>query len=324
MKHLILLFCLLIALPLAAAEEQKIILDCDLAGDIDDAFAVSLALASPELEILGLVMDHGDTPKRAQVACRLLYECGLESIPVFVGRPTPNVVGVDKELAGYSNQFYWGEGFDRVKPSEKNAADFIIETLHKYPKQVILFTVGPVPNMEDVLQKDPQALTLAKKVVSMFGSFYMGYGTGPVPDAEWNVKADEHASKLFVESGADLLFAGLDVTTFVKLNEENRIKLLFRKSPMTDALCALYSLWGFESYSRPDPTLFDVVAVGMVLWPDLFTTRKVHVQVVDGGYTVIDESKSPNCRIGMTINTEEFIKRVMERYMKQNFNRLER
>lgn len=323
MKCLILLLCLLTVWPLSAAEKQKIIFDCDLAGDIDDAYALALVLTSPEFEVLGLVMDHGNTPKRAQVACRLLYECGLENIPVFVGRHTPNVVGIDKEPAGYSNQFYWGEGFTQVKPSEKNATDFIIENLRKYPKQVILFTVGPVPNMQDVLKKDPQALTLAKKVVSMFGSFYMGYGTGPVPDAEWNVKADVQAAQLFVNSGADLLYAGLDVTTFVKLNEVNRTKLLFRKSPMTDALCALYSLWGFESYAQPDPTLFDVVAVGMVLWPELFTTRKAHVQVIDGGYTIIDESKSPNCEIGMTINKEEFIKRVMERYLKQNLNRFD-
>jgi hypothetical protein len=56
----------------------------------------------------------------------------------------------------------------------------------------------------------------------------------------------------------------------------------------------------------------------MVLWPDLFTTRKAHVKVLDGGYTVIDESLPPNCEIGMTIRKDEFIRRIMERYLKQN------
>ncbi len=311
------------AFGLFAAEKQKIIFDCDLAGDVDDAYALALILASPEFEVLGVVLDHGNTPKRAKVACRFLWECGLEHIPVVVGRHTPGVVGVDKELAGYSNQFYWGEGFEKVKPIKQSAADFIIENLRKYPKQVILFTVGPVPNMQDVIRKDPEALKLAKKVVSMFGSFYMGYGGSPIPDAEWNVRADVEAAKLFVNSGADLLFAGLDVTTLVKLNEENRMRLLYRRSPLTDALSSLYTLWRFESYAQPDPTLFDVVAVGMVLWPDLFTTRKAHVRVIDGGYTVIDESKEPNCEIGMTVNKEELIRRVVERYLKQNLNRFQ-
>ena len=323
MKHLILLFLLLTAVSIKAAPKQKVILDCDLAGDVDDAYAPALLLASPEFEVLGVVMDHGNTPKRAQVACRLLWECGLEHIPVVVGRHTPGVVGVDKEPAGYSNQFYWGEGFQKVKPIKQDAADFIIENIRKYPNQVILFTVGPVPNMQDVIKKDPQALKSAKKVVSMFGSFYMGYGGGPIPEAEWNVRADVEAAKLFVNSGANLVYAGLDITTPVKLNEEYRMRLLFRNSPLTDALSALYTLWRYEGYAQPDPTLFDAVAVGMVLWPELFTTRKAHVQVIDGGFTVIDESRAPNCEIGMTVNKDEFVRRVAERLLKQNFDRFE-
>lgn len=323
MRHLTALICLLLAFSLIAAEKQKVIFDCDLAGDVDDAYALALVLASPEFEVLGVVMDHGNTPKRAQVACRMLWECGLEHIPVVVGRHTPGVIGVDKEPAGYSNQFYWGEGFDKVKPIKQNAADFIIENLRKYPNQVILFTVGPVPNMQDVIKKDPQALKLAKKVVSMFGSFYMGYGGGPIPDAEWNVLADVESSKQFVNCGANLVYAGLDITTLVKLNEENRMRLLYRNSPLTDALSALYTLWRYESYAQPDPTLFDAVAVGMVLWPELFTTRPAHVQVVGRGFTVIDESKAPNCEIGMTVNRDEFVRRMVERFLKQNFNRFE-
>jgi len=323
MKRIIILFfCFGLSLSFAA-EKQKIIFDCDLASDVDDAYALALVLSSPEFDILGVVMDHGNTPKRAQVACRLLWECGLEDIPVVVGRHTPGVVGVDTEPAGYSNQFFWGERFDKIKPIKQNAADFIIEKLHQYPHQVILFTVGPVPNIQDVINKDPEALKLAKKVVSMFGSFYMGYNTGPIPDAEWNVAADVESAKMFVNSGAEIVYAGLDVTTFVKLNEENRLRLLYRNSPLTDALSALYTLWRYEGYAQLDPTLFDVVAVGMVLWPELFTTRKAHVQVIGRGYTVIDESKAPNGEIGMTINKDEFIKRVMERYLRQNFNRYE-
>ena len=53
----------------------------------------------------------------------------------------------------------------------------------------------------------------------------------------------------------------------------------------------------------------------MVLWPELFTTRKAHVKVTDEGYTVIDESREPNCEIGMGINKDEFIRRIMKRYL---------
>ncbi|HPG38064.1 MAG TPA: nucleoside hydrolase [bacterium] len=301
----LLILCLLSAA--SSAEKQKVIFDCDLGDDIDDAFALSLLLASPELEVLGLVMDYGNTPKRAQIACRMLYETGLEHIPVIVGRKT---------VDNYSPQFIWGEGFDKIKPVNTNAADFIIQNLKKYPNEVILFTVGPVPNMQDILKKDPDALKLAKHVYSMFGSFYMGYGTGPIPEAEWNVRADLDAAKAFVASGARITYAGLDITTFVKWDAENRLKLLMRQSPLTSAICSLYTLWGYET-----PTLFDCVAVGMLLWPDLFTTRPACVKVIGDGLTVIDESGKFNCEIGISINKEEFLKRLLDRYVKQNLGR---
>jgi purine nucleosidase len=311
----------LLPIILNGKEKQKIILDCDFGGDIDDAFAVALVLNSPEFDPLGFVMDHGNTPLRARTILKMLYEVGREDIPVIVGDPTPAIVGVDKEIAGRSNQFLWSEGFDKAKPSNTNAADFIIGNLQKYPNEIVLFTVGPVCNLKEVLKKDKNALKLAKKIVSMFGSFHMGYNGGPVPDAEWNVRADIEASKMFAASNAEIVYAGLDVTTFVKLNEANRERLLMRQSPLTNALCGLYSLWRFESFASPDPTLYDVVAVGYVLWPELFTSRRSYVSVDDNGYTVMDDSKKPNAEILMTINKDEFIARVMERYLKQNLGR---
>jgi inosine-uridine nucleoside N-ribohydrolase len=236
----------------------------------------------------------------------------MEHIPVVVGRKTNDY---------FTSQFHWAEGFDKIKPVNKNAADFIIENLYKYPDEVILFTVGPVPNIMDVIKKDPEALKQAKHVYSMFGSFYMGYDTGPIPSAEWNVRGDEEAAKMFAASGAEITFAGLDVTTYVNLNEIYRNKLLRRQSPLTNALSGLYTLWRYESYAQPDPVLHDVVAVGMFLWPELFTTRPAHVKVIAGGYTVIDESKTHNCEIGMSIKKEEFLNRVMQRLLTQNLGR---
>lgn len=323
-KPLILAVALgIVSLSSIAAPKQKIVFDCDLAGDIDDAFAVALVLSSPEFEVLGLVMDHGNTFKRGQVAGRLLYELGLEQrIPIVVGRPTPSIVGQQTGIAGDSHQFIWASGFERVKPASTNAAAFIVENLRRYPGEVILFTVGPVCNLQDVLRQDPGALKLAKRVIAMFGSFTMGYGgPGSKPEAEWNVRADVAAGQALLASGAALTLAGLDTTTMVKLGEADRTRLLYRNSPLTAALCGLYTLWRHEDYARPDPTLFDVVPVGMVLWPELFTTRKVHVRVTNDGHTVVEENQAPNCEIGVTVQKDELIRRVMNRYLLQNLMR---
>ena len=298
------------------AQKQKIILDTDIGSDIDDAFALALILSSPEFDVLGVTVGHGLTQKRAQVACRILYESGRDDIPVAVGRKTTDVVGEGKKPATYTPQFYWAEGFEQFKPIKLAAADFIIEMLHKYPHEIVIFTIGPVTNMGDVLKKDADALKLAKHVYSMFGSFYMGYGSSPIPSAEWNVRADVESSKLFASSGADITYAGLDVTTFVQFEKDLRLKLLMRQSPLTNALCGLYSLWGNET-----PVLYDVVAVGMFLWPELFGTRSANVRVTNKAFTVVDESKEPNCEIGLSINKKEFLKRIMQRYLRQNLHR---
>lgn len=305
----LLLTFLIAFLPNSYAQKQKVIFDCDLGDDIDDAYALALLLSSEEFEILGIVLDYGNTPKRAQIACKMLYEIGRENIPVVVGRKT-------KEH--YSNQFYWAEGFNNIKPIEQSAPDFIIEKLREFPNEIILFTVGPVPNIGDIIDKDPEVLKLTKSIYSMFGSFYIGYNKKSTPDKEWNVRADVAASKKFMSCGADIVFAGLDITGHVKFSKENRLKLLYRQSPLTNAISGLNALWEYESR---DPTLYDPVAIGMVLWPELFKTEKVHVSITDEGYTVIDKNKPPNCTIGISIETDKFIKLIVDRYLHQNMGR---
>ena len=303
------------------AQQQKVIFDCDLGGDIDDAFAVSLLLSSQEdFEILGLCMDHGNTPGRGQVAAKMLYETGLEEIPVYLGRHTPTVVGEDTKLEGRSTQMIWAKGFDKLQPQKQPAADFIIETLNKYPGEVILFTVGPVDNIGDVIDKDPEALKKAKKVISMFGSVRSGYGGGK-PSAEWNVRGSIAAAKKFIGSGANITLAPLGVTDHVIYPENYLLAVSMRQTPLTDAISALYSLWFRHADWAVQPKMFDGVAVGMALWPELFEFEEMHIKVDDEGYTKEITGKKPNCSVGVKINKDEFLKRMHHRIITQNFRR---
>lgn len=129
------------------------------------------------------------------------------------------------------------------------------------------------------------------------------------------------AARALLASGAKLELAGLDTTTLVKLGEADRMRLLYRNSPLTDALSGLYILWRYESYARPDPTLFDVVPIGMVLWPVLFTSRPAHVRVTDTGMTELVKDAAPNSEIGVTVDQDELVKRIMDRYLRQNLMR---
>lgn len=309
-----LLFFLLLFTTASAAEKKKIIFDTDLGGDIDDAFAHALVQISPEFEVLGITLGDGPTEGRGRVSCRMLYEAGQEQIPVAVGRPT-------RQGSNPPPQLNWGEGFQRYQPIKKGAADFIVQTLRKYPHQVTVISVGPVTNLADAIERDPEAWKLVKEVYSMFGSFYMGYGGDPRPSAEWNVVADVASSQKFMTSGVPITLAGLDVTTMVKFSAERRLQLLYRNSPLTNAISALYTLWSINDPGGRTPTLFDPVAVAMAITDEFVTTRKAHVRVTDEGYTVVDESRPPNCKIGMRVNTENFIDWLTGRLLKQNLMR---
>ena len=153
----------------------------------------------------------------------------------------------------------------------------------------------------------------------MFGSFYAGYKDGPVPHFEAN--ATDHKSSIkFLASGANITLAGLDITN-IPWGAEKRHMLLERQSPLTNAMSGLFSLWSYLHKNKREPVLYDCVPIGMVLWPELFKTRSAHVKIVDWGFTAIDESKEPNCKIGIRIKKKEFSNRLMKRYIKQNLMR---
>lgn len=321
MKKYILLIVTIIAFLNLNAQKQKVIFDCDLGGDIDDAFAVALLLCSlEEFEILGLCMDHGHTPGRAKIACKMLYETGMENIPVYVGPHTPGIVGEHTELAGEDCQVLWADDFDLLLPQKQSAVDFMIDALNKYPGEIILFTVGPVDNIGAMLDKDPDILKKAKKVVSMFGSIEKGYGGGK-PEAEWNVRGSIVAGKKLMESGADIVLAPLDVTDHVIFDDKYLNALAMRKTPLTDAVASLYSLWYRHADWATTPKMFDGVAIGMVLWPELFTTKKAFIYVDEKGFTRVDKNKKPNCTVGITIKDKEFIQRMAQKILRQNFRR---
>jgi purine nucleosidase len=313
---LMMLIVIAIAGTAIAAGPPKVIFDTDLAGDIDDAFAhalIQVLAAEGEIELLGITCGDGPTEERAVVSCRMLYECGMEDVPVAFGRRT-------RLEDSNPPQLIWGEGFTAMRPMKMSAADFIIEQLERYPGEVIIISVGPVTNLGDVIRKDPAAWKKVKKVYSMFGSFYMGYDQGPIPHSEWNVRADVESAQLFMTSGVPIVLAGLDVTTMVKFDRDRREAISMRQSPLTDALCGLYSLWARGNMDAT-PTLFDPVAIVMLLTDEYVSTRDAHVRVTDEGYTVLDESKSANCTIGMHINTKRFLDWLTPKLLNQNFGR---
>ena len=141
------------------AAPEKVIIDTDIGDDIDDAFAIALALKSPELEILGISTTFGDTEARAKIVDRMLGEAGRADIPVLAGTST--------KTTNVMNQKRYGEGGHFGKAVHPNAVDFILDQIRRYPGQITLIAIGPLMNVGALIDKDPQTFLKLKRVVIM-------------------------------------------------------------------------------------------------------------------------------------------------------------
>lgn len=279
-----------------AHTSQKIIIDTDIGDDIDDAFAVALALRSPELEILGVTTTFGDTATRAKLLDRFLAEAGRAEIPVAAGVPTAPKVPLTQRT--YAEHGHFARNF------HPNAVDFILDQIRRNPGEVTLVAIGPLMNIGGIIDQDRETFLRLKRVVMMGGSIARGYddlGYSPPhgPDAEWNIVNDIPSAKKLFLSGVPIYLLPLDATQ-LKLDEVKRAYLFRQDTPITDQLTLLYHQWGQET-----PTLFDPMTIAYILDPGLCPMVPMHIRVDDAGFTR-SEPGAPNAEVCLRSDPEAF------------------
>jgi purine nucleosidase len=303
-----LLFLLLCAVgstwvkPAAAAALEKVIIDTDIGDDIDDAFALALAVKSPELQILGVMTNFGDTETRAKIVDRFLGEAGRTEIPVLAGRPTPPKTSMTQQR--------YAEG-KFTKNSHGDAVTFLMEQIQKYPGEITLVAIGPLMNVGAAIDRDAATFRKLKRVVLMGGSIRRGYGdlgyTLPVPpSAEWNIVNDVPSAQKLFAVGVPLYVMPLD-SNQLKLDEVKRAFLFAQGTAVTDALTVLYHMWGQET-----PTLYDPMTIAFILRPQLCPVRGLHIRVDDNGFTH-EESGDVNAQVCLDSNADIFFRFYLKR-----------
>jgi inosine-uridine nucleoside N-ribohydrolase len=259
--------------------KTKIILDTDIGDDVDDAFALALAMRSPEVEMVGITTAWGDTALRARLVQRFLKENGAAEIPIAVGIAT-------KSTANFSQSRWAQDGL----PFERklDAVDFLLEQARKAPGEITLVAIGPLTNVGAAIERDAAMFKKFKRVVLMGGSIRKGYGDlGYVPDhgpqPEYNIYSDVAAAQRLFASGVPIFMMPLDSTQLM-LDEVKRNILFSAGTAMTNSLAALYYQW-VESNRTPTATLFDVMAVVYVVQPQLCPVTEFHITVDAQGFT---------------------------------------
>lgn len=282
--------------PPTRANPEKIIIDTDIGDDIDDAFAVALALRSPELQILGITTTFGDTAERAKLVDRLLAAVGREDIPVAVGTPTaPKTAFTQRAYA---------DGGNLPPKSHPAAVDFILGQIRRYPGEITLVGIGPLFNVGALIEKDPETFRKLRRVVMMGGSIERGYGWLPYgppvpPEPEWNIMNDIPAAQELFASGVPIYLMPLD-STQLKLDEVKRAFLFGQHKPLTDALAVLYHEWGQQT-----PTLFDPMTITYILRPEVCPVQPMDIRVDQKGYTRTQQG-APDAQVCLNSDQEAF------------------
>ena len=298
-----------------------IILDCDPGHD--DAIALLLALASPEVELLAVTTVHGNQTlaKTTANALRVLDLAGRADIPVAAGadRPLTREPKVADHVHGES-------GLDgpflpppKHRPVALHAVDLMVERIAGSPRPVTLIPTGPLTNIALLL--DRIGGENIERIVLMGGSIAEGNIT---PAAEFNIWADPEAADRVFKSGLDVTMIGLDVTHQALLTPTiaERLRATGRTGVFVAELVEFFSRYHRETYGWDGAPIHDAVAVAHVIRPGLVETKHRNVEVelaseLCRGRTVVDlwnrTDRPANAHVGVDIDAQGFFELLVER-----------
>ena len=288
-------------IPVLLAAAVPVIVDTDIGTDIDDAFALALALRSPEIELRAVTTVSADAYTRALIVCRMLDRTGHAGIPVASGRP-------QRPVPETKGQYQYGLETDFSKrPVAELAPEFLYRMLKADPGKLTLVTIGDLTNVGRLLADHPEAKPWIQRIAIMGGAVRVGYNGKPPASWEWNIRSDVKAAQVVFSSGVPLIVAPLDATTMVKLEEPMRARIFGSGTPLGRELQALYKLWG-----KTTPTLFDPVALALSFNESFCTFEDLRLEVDAEGVTR-EVAGRPNARVALSIRRDDFVKWYVER-----------
>jgi inosine-uridine nucleoside N-ribohydrolase len=296
---------------------ERILIDCDPGHD--DAIALLLALASPELELLGVTTVAGNQTleKTTANAIRVLDFIGRDDVTVAAGADRPLVR--DPFVAAYVHGETGLDGPDLPPPQREPPALHAVDFLAERVSGATLVAVGPLTNVALLLAHHPEARP--DRIVLMGGSIGLGNVT---PAAEFNIWADPEAAARVFESGLELAMVGLDVTHQALLLDADaeHLRGSGRTGQMVAELYDFFHRFHRDTYGFGGSPIHDAVAVAYVFRPELMETKHCHVAIECGseltrGRTVVDlwdrTEEEPNAHVGVGIDGRAFVHLLLER-----------
>ena len=305
---------------------QKIIIDTDPGQD--DAVAILLALASPELQVLGLTAVAGNVPLAltALNARKIVELSGRRDVPIFAGHDAPMIrkLVTAEHVHGKTGL----DGIDLPEPSialeSEHAVDFIIRSLRtEAPGTVTLVPIGPLTNIAEAFRRAPDIIPRIQRIVLMGGAYFeVGNIT---PTAEFNIFVDPEAAKIVFAAGVPLVVMPLDVTHGALTNAawvEGLRAMPNRCGPAVASWCSFFERYDREKYGSEGAPLHDPCTIAWLIDPSLFEGREINVEIetkgeFTTGMTVADwwrvSDRKPNALFIRRVQAGAFFDLLSER-----------
>ncbi|MGE5374054.1 MAG: nucleoside hydrolase [Bacteroidota bacterium] len=304
---------------------KRILFDTD--PGIDDACAILLALASPELSLKGLSIVHGNCSLEQATtnALSILELADAAHVPVAMGCELPLVQPslLAPETHGNTGLGYAQLPAPRTAPIVQHGIDFLIEKILSSPGEVTLVAIGPLTNVALAIRQEPRIVQAVNEVIVMGGAIrYEGNTTAL---AEFNTYVDPHAAHVVYHSGMPITLVPLDVTYQCILTKNDVHRLRQVDSPITkfvEEATRFYMEFHDEFQSIDGCVINDPLALALTFAPDLCSYREMPVDVdISGGISMgktigdfYNYGKKPaNMRVALGVRSRDFIDLFVER-----------
>ena len=302
----------------------RIIIDTD--PGVDDALAVLLALASPEIQLEALTTTQGNVSveKATRNALSVLELAHASHIPVAQGSMFPLVqpLRASDSVHGASGIGNSKLPEPRSKPVPQPAADYLIERVLAEPNQITIFPIGPLTNIAMAIRKAPGFAKAVKEFVIMGGAIHEGGNATPL--AEFNIFVDPHAAHIVFHSGIPITLIPLDAAHKCLLEQEHVDRLLKIKSPVSQFISEAVEVYLKSSLERgyAGSALHDPLTLATIIAPELLSLKEYYLDVdisggVSMGKTFADfyhmTQKPANMKVALDVRAEDFIELFLQR-----------
>ena len=298
--------------------KQKIIIDTDPGHD--DAMALLMLFAVPEIEILAITTVAGNTTieNATRNAKYILSLAKKESIPLFTGFSRP----IERDLItanvhGASGLDGSGAELLPIEQTTEQASDKIIEIVKQNPNEVILLTLGPLTNIAKAFLKDPSLPKMMKQVVMMGGAIAVPGNKNRV--AEFNFFVDPEAAKIVFDSEVEKILVPLDACNDIILPEQSIKEIREKAGDIGKVLSNMLVPYveNIKKYDNMAGTLmYDPLAAYYLINPSTFQFEEMDIKIeTKGEYTFgmsvaerrVGALKNPNVKVAIKIDGQKFI-----------------